>query len=69
MNNLDLLLEFVEEIPVGIVRNNTAIPQPNYYNDYLLKMLGWSSDELDTMQKWFVHVYPDEVYRQYVIEL
>jgi len=32
-------------------------------------MLGWSSEELDTMQKWFVHVYPDEVYRQYVIEL
>ncbi len=26
MDNVDLLLEFIEEIPVGIARNNTAAP-------------------------------------------
>ncbi|MBN2823933.1 MAG: EAL domain-containing protein [Campylobacterales bacterium] len=69
MERLNFLHEFIEEIPVGIARNNTNKIESNYYNDYLLKMLGWSSDEIDTMEKWFANVYPDEAYRQYITQI
>jgi diguanylate cyclase (GGDEF)-like protein/PAS domain S-box-containing protein len=69
MNKLDFLEEFIEEIPVGIARNNSIKQEPNYYNNYLLEMLGWEIDEIDTMEKWFAKVYPDEIYRREVIEL
>jgi len=69
MDNLDFLNEFIEDIPVGIARNNTIEQEPNYYNAYFLNLLGWEASELDTMEKWFANVYPDETYRAHVIEI
>jgi len=63
MDRLDSLNDFIEDMPIGIARSNRLQKEPNYYNEYLLKMLGWQTHEIDSMEKWFTKVYPDETYR------
>ncbi len=65
--NLEYLFEFIDDLPVGIARADSTGELPNQYNRYFLEMFGWDLAEIDTMEKWFAHAYPDETYRETVM--
>lgn len=69
LNNVTFLQNFIDDLPVGIARHDTTGKLPNHFNNFLLDMIGWCSEEIDTMEKWFTKVYPDEIYRKKLIQL
>lgn len=67
--DIDYLNEFIDDFPIGIARNDTTGELPNRFNKFLLEMFGWDSSDIDTMDKWFSKAYPDEQYRNQVLQL
>ena len=65
----DYLNEFIDDLPIGIARNDTTGTLPNSFNKFLLEMFGWEASDIDTMDKWFLKSYPDEKYRNQVLQL
>ena len=58
----------LETIPAALfltVNNHTKI---EYLSSYFTEMLGYSYDDLPTLEKWFEKAYPDESYRKKVME-
>ena len=58
----------LETIPAALfltVNNHTKI---EYLSNYFTEMLGYSYDDLPTLEKWFEKAYPEESYRKEVIE-
>ncbi len=67
--NLEFLFEFIDDLPVGIARNDTTGETPNHFNRFFYTMFGWDRSDIDTMEKWFSNAYPDEAYRAEVVQL
>lgn len=58
----------LETIPAALflsVDNHTKV---GYLSSYFTEMLGYSYDDLPTLEKWFEKAYPDETYRKKVME-
>lgn len=65
--SIDNFEELIDNLPIGIIRNDTTQKNSNQFNYYFQKMFGWEETDIDTMDKWFLSAYPDETYRKEVI--
>ena len=52
-------------IPLGVVNKDGVIL---YFNDRFTKVFGYTTDDVPTLKEYWQRVYPDESYRQRVIE-
>ena len=52
-------------LPVTLVNNDGEIV---FRNDRFLQVMGYTHDEVPTIKEWWIKAYPDETYRQWVIE-
>jgi len=68
LNNVDYLLDFIDDFPIGIISLDTTTEQVALYNKYLLQMIGWTLSEINTMEKWFRVAYPDDEYRASIMK-
>ncbi|SFV62733.1 diguanylate cyclase/phosphodiesterase (GGDEF & EAL domains) with PAS/PAC sensor(s) [hydrothermal vent metagenome] len=68
LNNVDYLLDFIDDFPIGIISLDTTTEHIVLYNKYLLQMIGWPLSEIDTMDKWFRVAYPDDEYRANIMK-
>jgi PAS domain S-box-containing protein len=57
----------VESAPVGIAINDLA-GNIVYLNKYLIELLGYTLDDVSTLDKWMKLAYPDEDLRNEVVE-
>jgi diguanylate cyclase (GGDEF)-like protein/PAS domain S-box-containing protein len=73
MHSNNLLFEHpnvsIEDLAVGIARQDIKGELPNIYNRFFLDMFGWESYEIDSMEKWFQLACPDKHYRKTIIDL
>lgn len=69
IDSVEPLFDLIDDLPVGIARNDTTGATPNHFNTVFLDMFGWRADEIDTMERWFQTAYPDEAYRARLIGL
>ena len=60
-------IEFIEDLPIGIVSSDPNGVQETKCNKIFLQMFGWELEEIDTLEKWFNNAYPNEKYREEVI--
>ena len=59
IENLSFLSEFIHDLPVGIATADMTGKTPNSYNNFFLDMFGWRSEDIDTLDKWFLKAYPN----------
>lgn len=52
-------------IPLGVVNKNGAIV---YFNDRFTEVFGYTAGDVPTLKEWWQLAYPDESYRQWVME-
>lgn len=68
IDSVDFLLDFIDDLPIGIARTDTTGILPNYYNNFFLNMFGWEFEDIQTIDEWFQKAYPDDVYRADVLK-
>ena len=68
IRNIPFLNEFVDDFPIGIAIADTTNNNPNSYNKYFLDLFGWDKKDIDTLEQWFLNAYPNEEYRNKVVE-
>lgn len=66
LNELNFLSEFIDDLPIGIGTVDLNNKLPNSYNKFFLDMFGWSAEEIDTLDNWFIKAYPNADYREEV---
>jgi len=59
--------EIINQFPVAIVRAETDNTSVGYFNKKFHSLFGWSLSDIDSMEKWFTHAYPDPEYRDEII--
>ena len=64
----DLLDALLDNLPVG-VRLSDAQGKVLRYNRAAKEIIGWSAEEVPTLDAWFERVYPDPAYRREVLEI
>ncbi|MDO8465667.1 MAG: PAS domain S-box protein [Gallionella sp.] len=52
-------------IPLVVVNNNGVMAR---FNDRFTEILGYTTDDVPTMKEWWQRAYPDESYRQWVMD-
>lgn len=52
-------------IPLGVVNKNGAIV---YFNDQFTEVFGYTTGDVPTLKEWWQLAYPDESYRQWVMD-
>lgn len=66
--NSEFLRDFIQHEPIaigGVDETGTKF----YFNDFFVKTFGWTQEDIPSLDIWFSLAYPDETYRQYIIEL
>lgn len=69
LNNVDYLIDFIDDLPIGIICLDTTTDQITLINKYMHEMVGWDHSEIDTAEIWFQKAYPDTEYRNSIIKL
>lgn len=59
--------ELLESIPLPVTLLNKE-GKIVFRNDRFLQVIGYTYDEVPSVKEWWVKAYPDETYRQWVIE-
>lgn len=67
--NADDFLNFIDYLPIGIICLDTTTDQISIINKFMLEMVGWDHSDIDTAEKWFQKVYPDDEYRTKMLNL
>ncbi|MCW8821164.1 MAG: diguanylate cyclase [Sulfurovum sp.] len=68
-DDVDYLFNFIDDLPIGIICLDTTTDQVSLINKFMLEMVGWDESEINTLEKWFHTVYPDDEYRASIIKL
>jgi PAS domain S-box-containing protein len=58
----------LENLPIGIALNEINSGEATYMNKKFQEIYGWSSDEITSIGSFFEKVYPDEEYRNILLE-
>ena len=60
--------QLIKQAPLamGLVNNEGEI---EYINDRFEQLFGYHHSEIPTLKEWYLHAYPDESYRQKVLEI
>jgi len=69
LNNVDYLFNFIDDLPIGIICLDTTTDQISPINKFMLEMVGWDISEINTADKWFQKVYPDDEYKAKMLNL
>lgn len=59
--------KLIESIPLPVAYTN-SLGEITFRNDRFLQVLGYTYDEVPTVNEWYLKAYPDETYRQQVIK-
>ncbi len=59
--------KLIESIPLPVAYTN-SLGEITFRNDRFLQILGYTYDEVPTVNEWYIKAYPDETYRQQVIK-
>lgn len=58
----------LDNLPIGVALNEITTGKTTYANRKLEKIYGWPVDEVKTVENFFKKVYPDEKYRNKLVE-
>lgn len=61
------LLDFIDDLPIGIVCADPTGKHDNCYNQFALDMFGYTPEEGDTRENWYKCILPDDDYRAEII--
>jgi signal transduction histidine kinase len=64
-NKFKLMLEM---IPAAVFQTSENHTKVDFLSGYFTKLLGYSYDDIPTLEKWFELAYPDEAHRKSMIE-
>nr|WP_321411399.1 PAS domain S-box protein [uncultured Carboxylicivirga sp.] len=59
--------KLIESIPLPVAYTN-SLGEITFRNERFLQVLGYSYEEVPTVNEWYLKSYPDEIYRQQVIK-
>ena len=59
--------EIINSLPVAIVRAEVDSINVGYFNECFQHLFGWTLQDINTMEKWFINAYPDPNYRESII--
>ncbi|MFT5660716.1 MAG: diguanylate cyclase (GGDEF)-like protein/PAS domain S-box-containing protein [Sulfurimonas sp.] len=69
LDSVEFLFDFIDDLPVGIARTDTTGKLPNHFNKYFMSMFGWNLEDINTIDKWLSHAYPEDKYRSEVLDV
>ncbi len=61
------MAEIINSFPISIVRAKNDAKHIDFFNKSFHELFGWSIEDVDTIDKWFLKAYPDEKYRKEVM--
>ena len=65
--DMKFLSEFIDDMPVGVATADMNDNTISKYNKFFVDTFGWTLEDIDTIDKWFLNAYPNEEYRNKVV--